>query len=95
MNLGRGTALAIHSPHMLAIREEIAAHFHGSLTAQDQHNPRLHITIQNKVTPAQARDLQLQLRHDLKRREFHFTGLGLHIYRNPRWEAAGVWKFRR
>ncbi len=35
MNLGKGTALAIRSPAMLAIREHIAERFHGALTAQD------------------------------------------------------------
>lgn len=94
MNLGRGTALAITSPAMLEIRQEIADHFHGALTAQDSHKPRLHITIQNKVTGDMARALQAELAPNLLRREFVFTGLGLHIYRNPHWEAAGIWKFR-
>lgn len=94
MNLGRGTALAIISPAMLALREEIADHFHGALTAQDQHKPRLHITIQNKVTAEAARALQSSLAPTLRQRDFAFTGLGLHIYHGPHWEAAGTWKFR-
>lgn len=94
MNLGRGTALAVTSPAMLAIREEIADHFHGALTAQDHHAPRLHITIQNKVTTPEAKALQAALAPTLVRREFAFVGLGLHVYRNPQWEAAGLWPFR-
>lgn len=94
MNLGRGTALAVTSPAMLAIREEIADHFHGALTAQDHHALRLHITIQNKVTAHDARALQAALAPTLARREFAFVGLGLHVYRNPHWEAAGLWPFR-
>lgn len=94
MNLGRGTALAIRSPGMLAIREAIADQFHGALTKQDQHTPRLHITIQNKVEPADAKRLQAMLAPELTPRAFAFTGLGLHIYRNPHWEAVGVWKLR-
>lgn len=94
MNLGKGTALALHSPAMLAIRDSIAAHFHGALTAQDSHKPRLHITIQNKVEPALAKALQAELGPTLRPREFSFTGLGLHLYCNPHWEAQGVWKFR-
>lgn len=94
MDLGRGTALAIRSEAMLAIREEIAARFHGMLTAQDQHPPRLHITIQNKVEPAAARALQAQLAGSLEPRRFAFTGLGLHRYCNPHWEAVGIWPFR-
>ena len=94
MNLGKGTALAIASPGMLAVRAAIAEHFHGALTAQDQHPPRLHITVQNKVTPQEARALQAELGLALMPREFRFTGLGLHLYRGPDWEELGIWKFR-
>lgn len=94
MDLGRGTALALRSPAMLAIRARIAEHFHGALTAQDRHEPRLHITIQNKVTVAAARMLQAELGARLERQRFRFTGLGLHRYCNPHWEAVGIWQFR-
>ncbi len=94
MPLGTGTALAIASPGMLAIRAHIAEHFLGALTAQDRHEPRLHITIQNKVTPQAAKALQRELARDLETRTFSFTGLGLHLYRNPHWEPQGRWPFR-
>ena len=55
MSLGRGTALRLSSPAMLALRERLAERFHGLLTPQDEHMPRLHVTIQNKVSPAEAR----------------------------------------
>ena len=48
-SLGKGVAYRIDSPDLLAIRERIAEHFTGMLTAQDQGTPRLHITVQNKV----------------------------------------------
>ena len=94
MDLGQGTALAIVSPAMLAIREVIADHFHGALTAQDQHAPRLHITIQNKVPREAARALQAELVGLLESRRFKFTGLGLHLYCNPHWQLQGTWRFR-
>ncbi|MFM5922777.1 MAG: 2'-5' RNA ligase family protein [Novosphingobium sp.] len=94
MDLGGGTAIAIHSPGMLAIRQVIAEHFWDMLTRQDQGGKRLHITIQNKVTAAAAKALQAQLGPALQARPFAFTGLGLHLYRNPFWEAAGQWSFR-
>ena len=94
MNLGTGTALAIESAGMLAIRAEVADHFHGMLTAQDMHEPRLHITIQNKVTPREARDLQRDFAPYLKLRKFAFAGLGLHLYRETHWDAVGRWPFR-
>ncbi len=94
MNMGRGTALGIHSPAMLAIWHELADRFHGSLTAQDSHSPRLHITIQNKVDLGEAKALQAALGPTLKPRKFAFTGLGLHIYQGPHWDLVNIWKFR-
>jgi hypothetical protein len=94
MNLGRGTAIALESEGMLALRALIADRFHGALTAQDQHPPRLHITIQNKVTAADARALQQALAAQVGTRSFAFAGLGLHLYLGPQWEPVGTWPFR-
>ena len=94
MNLGRGTAIALESPQMLAIRERIADRFHGTLTAQDQHKPRLHITVQNKVTSQEAKALQADLEPTLERRKFAFPALELHIYRGGPWEFVKRWPFR-
>lgn len=94
MNLDRGTALAIDCPAMLALRQSLADRFHGALTAQDQHVPRLHITIQNKVTADAARALHTELAQTPLARDFRFAGLGLHLYRGPHWEAVGRWPFR-
>lgn len=94
LDLGQGTAIALTSPALLALRDEIAEHFHGALTVQDQHRPRLHITVQNKVTPAEARALRTRLAETLMERAFAFPGLALHIYRGGPWEAAGSWGFR-
>lgn len=94
MPLGGGTALAIECPGMLAIRERIAEHFHGALTAQDSHPPRLHITIQNKVTAKEARALQQDLAAMLQPRKFAFRGLEMHLYRETHWEPQGRWAFQ-
>jgi hypothetical protein len=94
MDLGSGTALAVRSPDMLALRAEIAEHFHGALTAQDQGEPRLHITIQNKVARAEATALQTELNASLRPRRFAFTGFGMHLYLNPKWQQLNVWQFR-
>ena len=94
MDLGKGTAIALDSPVMLRIRSQIADHFHGALTAQDNHPIRLHITVQNKVTGTEAKALQRQLSMSLPLHRFRFTGLGLHLYRGGPWEAVGRWPFR-
>jgi len=94
MDLGQGTALAIRSPAMLAIRDRIAEPLWDMLTRQDQGAKRLHITIQNKVARSDAVALQDHLAPTLRRHSFAFTGLGLHIYRGTHWEPVGIWKFR-
>jgi hypothetical protein len=94
MDLSGGTALAVRSPGMLAVRAEIAERLYTMLTAQDRGEKRLHITVQNKVERKAAKALQAELATLLERRPFRFTGLGLHIYLGPHWEQVGVWKFR-
>jgi 2'-5' RNA ligase superfamily len=94
MDLGGGTALSIRSEGLLAVRQLIADHFWDLLTKQDQGGKRLHITIQNKVERKVAQALQADLGPRLLPRRFVFTGIGLHLYRNPHWEPVGMWKFR-
>lgn len=94
MSLGRGTALKLSSPAMLALRDEIAEHFHGSLSAQDQHRPRLHVTVQNKVTAAEAKQVQAELAAQVISRDFAFRGFALYRYRGGPWECVRDWSFR-
>lgn len=94
MNLGRGTALRLESPPMLALWERLADRFHGLLTPQDEHRPRLHVTIQNKVAPSVAKALQAELAASIEPRDFTFAGLALHRYRGGPWEFVKRWPFR-
>ena len=94
MKLGRGTALGIESEAMLALWERLADHFHGLLTPQDEHRPRLHVTIQNKVSLEAAKALQAELLPRIQPREFAFRGFGLHAYRGGPWELVREFAFR-
>lgn len=94
MSLGGGTAIKLTSPDLLALRDEIADHFHGMLTAQDQHRPRLHVTIQNKVTSKEAKALQAELAGQIEPHDFAFPGLALHAYRGGPWEFLRRFAFR-
>ncbi|WP_292931140.1 2'-5' RNA ligase family protein [Novosphingobium sp. PASSN1] len=93
-DLGTGTALAIESPAMLALRAMIADHFHGMLTVQDEGVPRLHVTVQNKVLRGEAKALQAALGPAILPERFTFAALALHRYRGGPWEPAGRWPFR-
>ena len=94
MSLGRGTALKLDSPGILRLRDVIAEHLHGLLTAQDQHRPRLHVTIQNKVSPAEAKALQAELAGTIRPRRFAFRALGLHRYMGGPWHHVRDFAFR-
>ena len=93
-SLGRGTALGLSSPAMLELRARIADHFRGMLTAQDGHPPRLHVTIQNKVSPAEAKALQAELSGMVRPRDFAFPGMALFRYRGGPWEVVRRFAFR-
>ncbi len=94
MSLGRGTALRIASPATLALREELAEPLGGLLAPEDQPTPRLHVTVQNKVSEREARALQTELSRTLEPRRFRFAGLALHRYRGGQWEPVRRWSFR-
>jgi len=94
MPLGKGTALKLSSPAMINLWEELAERFHGLLTPQDMHRPRLHVTIQNKVSIEEAKALQAELAPRIEPRAFAFRGLELHAYRGGPWELLQKWRFR-
>jgi hypothetical protein len=83
MSLGRGTALRITSPAMIELRE-----------LQDAQVPRLHVTIQNKVSPHEAKVLMKRLIPEIEALDFAFTGLALHRYLGGPWETLKRWSFR-
>ncbi|MDO9367604.1 MAG: 2'-5' RNA ligase family protein [Sphingopyxis sp.] len=93
-SLGGGVAYRIDSPDLLEIRAEIADHFTGMLTLQDQGTPRLHITVQNKVAPREARALLAELAADFQPRALSIAGVAAHHYLGGPWQPAFVRNFR-
>lgn len=93
-SLGRGVAFHIDSPELLAIRARIADHFLGSLTAQDRGTPRLHITVQNKVTPLAARELLATLTEHFQPQPLAVAGLAVDLYCGGPWERVFARNFR-
>ena len=59
--LGRGVAFELVSPELKALREGLARRWAPWLTPQDKQGLRPHVTIQNKVTPDEARALRDRL----------------------------------
>lgn len=93
-SLGRGVALKLHCPGLLAIRAQIADRFEHHLTPQDRPVPRLHITVQNKVDPAQARATLELLRAQISPRPLSIAALMLWSYRGGPWDLVSRHPFR-
>lgn len=94
INLGRGVALHVHAPELLSIRADLADAFRGLMTPQDQAKPRLHITIQNKVSPEQARALIDAMTPDFRPRPLAIAGLAVWHYRGGPWSPIAAFRFR-
>ena len=94
MPLGGGTAFEIASPALQALHAEMVERLHGVLSAQDRGRPKFHVTVQNKVAPAEAKALQAALAEAWRPDAFAFAGLSLHRYLGGLWADAGTWPFR-
>lgn len=94
INLGGGTALRIESRALETMRTELAEHFEGLLTPQDQARWRPHITIQNKVDGLAARTLQKTLACERWDRAIVIKGLSVWRYAEGRWEAVSKTYFK-
>jgi hypothetical protein len=94
ISLGRGVAYRLESSGLLDIRGDIAEAFGDQLTPQDRQQPRLHITVQNKVDLAVAKALHGELSRAFRPRPFSIVGLAAHYYRGGPWEPIGHVKFR-
>ncbi len=93
MLLGGGVAFRIESPELLAIRAWIAEWFANDLLPQDQHTPRLHITIQNKVSREEARTLHAGLAATFRARPIAIAGLAAWHYLGGPWQLVREYKF--
>jgi len=90
---GRGVAYGFEAPEVVAVRAELARRWWPWLTAQDRQKLRAHVTVQNKVTPAQARALHAALSADFV--PFAATGEALLLWRylGGPWEPVAAYPF--
>ena len=85
--LGRGVAYGLRSPEIEALRARLAGDWREGLTAQDRQGWRPHVTVQNKVSPAEARGLLERLEREFVPFEAVGTGLALWRYCGGPWES--------
>ena len=77
--LGRGTAIEISGTGLTAWRGRLARGWSPTLTAQDRQPFRPHVTVQNKVDPAQAQALYDALGDRFS--PFSLEGVGVLVWR--------------
>ena len=94
MDMGGGVAFRIASDELERLRAEMANRLHGLLTPQDAGGWSAHVTIQNKVSPREARALMTSLGESYTRRPIRISGLGLHRYLGGLWETLRTYPFR-
>jgi 2'-5' RNA ligase len=91
--LGRGVAYELSSPELSALRRGLARSWEPWLGPQDRQGFKPHVTVQNKVSPGQARALHEHLLATFS--PFAVEGLGLSLWRymGGPWEPAGTYPF--
>jgi len=85
VSLGQGVAFRIESPDLADIRDRLADAFAPMLMPQDKAGWRPHVTIQNKVAPAEAKALLHRLEADFTPRPVQIAGLASWWYRGGPW----------
>ena len=91
--MGRGVAYRLESPALHAVRRRLAEEWWPWLGDQDRRGFRPHVTVQNKVSPDEARALHRSLQATFAPFEVGAEGLRLWRYLGGPWEAAGSYGF--
>lgn len=86
MRLGGGVAYRIENPALIQLHQALQQSFLPYLKPQDRQPLRPHITVQNKVRPANAEKLYLQLSSSFKPFVASGTGLTLWAYKGGPWQ---------
>ena len=92
-SLGRGVAFALENDELRALHRRLQTAFAPHLTPQDQQKLQPHVTVQNKVDPAVARQLLADVQAGFV--SFDAVGTGLHLwaYRHGPWESVVKFPF--
>jgi hypothetical protein len=92
-SIGRGVAVAVASPELAAVRAGLARRWASWLTPQDRTKRDLHVTVQNKVTPEEARRLHGALAATFVPEQTRAIALALWRYRGGPWEPVARFAF--
>ncbi len=92
-SLGRGVALDVSSPPLLALHATLRSRWRPWLTPQDSQPLRPHVTIQNKVSARAAAATLEAVREDHGPATARATGIAVWRYLGGPWEPVTVSAF--
>ena len=92
-SLGKGVAYRLASTTLLQLHSELAHAFQADLIPQDTQRFQPHVVVQNKVTPAAARELLTSLETHFVPWRLEAHGLDLWHYLGGPWEHAQTFHF--
>ncbi len=93
-SLGFGVAYTLTSPQLLNFRRILVSELNVEFTRQDEQQFKPHVTIQNKVSAAQARETHSRLTASFTPFLVKGEGLCLWRYLGGPWELLGLFLFR-
>jgi 2'-5' RNA ligase len=93
-SLGRGVALRVRSAALDRLHGDLARRWQPWLTPQDAKALWAHVTIQNKVSPDEARDTLAEVTAAFTPHQATATGLALWRYLDGPWQAVTKAPFR-
>ncbi|WP_419760118.1 2'-5' RNA ligase family protein [Acidisoma sp.] len=92
-SLGRGVAYTLRTPEIEGLRSRLAGQWRDDLTAQDRQGWRPHVTVQNKVSPTEAKATLERLSGEFVPFMATATGVALWRYLGGPWEEVAVLAF--
>jgi hypothetical protein len=93
-SIGNGVAFKIECPKLLQLHLYLQKQWVQWLIPQDRQKLWPHVTVQNKVDPAQAMLLKSRLEQNFKPFEATGNGLSLFEYRGGPWKFIRNFEFR-
>ncbi len=92
--IGRGVAFRVESPALITLNKQLQKAWKAYLIPQDLQGLWPHVTIQNKVSPQEARQLADQLKETFEPFSITAQGLILWEYHQGPWQYLKEFSFK-
>ena len=92
-SMGRGVLYALESPELMRLHRAMAEQLRTYLTPQDKQPLRPHVVVQNKVEPAEAKALLMELEAGFTPRMVQAVGLDWWEYMGGPWRLLERFPF--